>query len=90
MTKKDVLNRALELYPKQIYYKDNEHLFPLDANEDARNAYIKGVTDILNGENVWALLMAAEKVKTDLYGQETNTKYYGHKVIEKVENLLKR
>ena len=88
MTNKDIIKRAFDLYPKQIYYKDNEKLFPIDANEDARNAYIKGVTDILTGGNVWKLHMASEKVASKLFGQETTVRYWGEQVIKEVGNLF--
>lgn len=85
MTKKDIIARALELYPKQIYYNDNEHLFPLDVNEEARKAYVRGVMDIMTGENAWRLLQASKKVNTELYGEETTTKYYGDRMIAEAD-----
>ena len=85
MTKKDIWARALELYPKQIYYNDNERLFPLDANEEARKAYVRGVMDIMTGQNAWRLLQTVDEVNAELYGEETTTKYYGKKMIEKAD-----
>ena len=77
MTKKDIIARALELYPKDEY--------PIEENEVARKAYIRGVMDIMTGQNAWRLLQTVDEVNAELHGEETTTKYYGKKMIEKAD-----
>ena len=51
MTHKEILKKAYEVYPVTVYFNDNEHLFPLDANAEKREGYIKALTEIESGEN---------------------------------------
>lgn len=92
MTKEQIEKKALKAYPKMSMMSEPHGVIPADtksrylgdANEKARDAYIKALTEFFTPEMMWKIFQAGKEVVDEINGKETSTDYIGEMILKKI------